>query len=67
MARRLASVDDAAAYLGVSPKTVRRSIARGQLTGYRLGRLVRVDLDEIDADLQPIPTVHRPKTDAAGR
>jgi excisionase family DNA binding protein len=33
-----------AAYLGVDPKTVRRYIASGYLTAYRIGpRLIRVD------------------------
>jgi excisionase family DNA binding protein len=41
---------------GVSEKTLRRYIAEGKITGYRLGpRLIRVDLDEIEALLKPIP------------
>jgi len=32
-------------------------IARGELAGYRAGpRLLRVDLNEVDALLKPIPT-----------
>ena len=31
----------------VSVKTVRRRIADGTVTGYRIGRLIRVDLDEL--------------------
>jgi excisionase family DNA binding protein len=56
--RRLASIPDAAAYVGVSTKTVRRYIAAGRVTGYRAGpRLIRVDLNELDAVLlQRIPT-----------
>ena len=55
--RRLASIDTAASYMEVSTKTVRRYIAAGRLTGYRLGgRLLRVDLNEVDAMLRPIPT-----------
>jgi excisionase family DNA binding protein len=42
---------------GVSEKTLRRYIAQGKLTGYRLGpRLIRVDLDEVETLLRPIPT-----------
>lgn len=42
---------------GVSEKTLRRYIAQGKLTGYRFGtRLIRVDLDEVEALLKPIPT-----------
>jgi excisionase family DNA binding protein len=41
----------------VTPKTVRRWIAAGRLTAYRFGpRLLRIDPDELDALLQPIPT-----------
>lgn len=56
--RRLASIEKAAAYVDTSPRTIRRSIAEGRLTGYRFGdRLIRVDLNELDALLRPIPTV----------
>lgn len=54
--RRLASIDDAAAYLACSPKTIRRFISAGRLTGYRAGpRILRVDLNEVDAALVPVP------------
>jgi excisionase family DNA binding protein len=56
--RRYASLADAAIYLGVNERTIRRQIADGRLTGYRLGdRLIRVDLNELDESLRPIPTV----------
>ncbi len=52
------SIVQAAEYLDVSPKTIRRYIAAGQLTGYRAGpRLLRVDRNELDAFLRPIPAV----------
>ena len=55
--RRLARIPDAAEYADVSTKTIRRRIADGTLTGYRFGgRLIRVDLDELDGALRPIPT-----------
>ena len=56
--RRLASLPDAAEYIGVTERTVRRWIASGHLTGYRLARTtLRVDLNEVDERLcQPIPT-----------
>ena len=48
--RRLASVDEAAERYDVSKYTVRRWITTGLITGYRVGgRLVKVDLDEIEA------------------
>jgi excisionase family DNA binding protein len=55
--RRLESIPQAADYLGVSAKTIRRYIAAGRVAGYRAGpRLIRVDLNELDAMLRPIPT-----------
>lgn len=55
--RRLASIADAARYTACNPKTIRRRIADGSLTGYRMtSRLIRVDLNEVDALLRPIPT-----------
>ena len=52
--RRYASQAEAAEYLGVTPRTVRQMIADGRLTGYRSGtRLVRVDLNEVDAAMRP--------------
>ncbi len=48
---------EAAERFGCSPRTIRRYIAAGQLTGYRLGpRLVRIDADELDGLLRRIPT-----------
>ena len=41
----------------VSVDTIRRLIAAGKVTGYRLnGRVIRVDLDEVDAAFRRIPT-----------
>jgi excisionase family DNA binding protein len=59
--RQYESIDDAAIRLGVNPRTVRRRIADGTITGYRVGGLksIRVACDEIDDKLlQPIPTVN---------
>jgi len=55
--RRLASIVAAADYASVSTKTIRRYIAAGRVTGYRAGpRLIRIDLNDLDAMLRPIPT-----------
>lgn len=52
---RLDSLTNAADFAGVSTKTIRRWISDGRITGYRMGpRLIRVDLDELAAMLQPI-------------
>lgn len=61
--RRYASVARAAEYVDCGRKTIDRLIAEGRLTGYRLAgrsRILRVDLDELDALMKPIPTVERP-------
>lgn len=52
--RRWASIQQTAEYIGVTTRTVRQMIADSRLTGYRNGkRLVRVDLNEVDAAMQP--------------
>ena len=59
-AQRFVSQEDAAARWGVSVDTIRRLIRQGKLTGYRLNnRIIRVDLAEVDACFQPIPTTGR--------
>jgi excisionase family DNA binding protein len=53
--RRFESIPKAAEYFGVGPKTIRRWIDEGRITGFRAGpRLIRVDLNELDALLTPI-------------
>jgi excisionase family DNA binding protein len=60
--RRLASLATAAAYADVSTRTLRRYISKGRLTGYRVGpRLVKVDLNELEALARPIPTARAPR------
>ncbi len=55
--RRLASINAAAEYADVSAKTIRRRISDGTIKGYKLGsRTIRVDLNELDAIMRPIPT-----------
>lgn len=52
--RRYARISEAAEYLGVAERTVRQMISDGRLTGYRSGgKLVRVDLNEVDDAMQP--------------
>ncbi len=45
---RLLSVPNAAKYLGVSDWHVRRLIWRGDLPSVRVGRLVRLDREDLD-------------------
>jgi len=52
--RRYITVAEAAEYLQISDRTVRRLISDGNLTVYRMGRsrrTIRVDLNEIDEQL----------------
>lgn len=52
--RRYVKIAEAADYLQVTDRTIRQMIADGRLTGYRSGeRLVRVDLNELDAAMKP--------------
>jgi excisionase family DNA binding protein len=55
--KRYAPLSTGADYADVSTRTLRRWIAQGRVTGYRAGpRLIRVDLNELDAMLAPIPS-----------
>ena len=57
---RYAAQETAAERWDVSVDTIRRLIRQGKLTGYRLNnRIIRVDLAEVDACFQPIPTTGR--------
>lgn len=49
--RRLISTTKAADRLNVSPGTVRQFIADGKLTGYKVGRLIKVDVNQVDAQI----------------
>lgn len=47
----------AADIAGVSVKSIRRYIAAGRITGYRVGpRMIRVNIAELQDLLSPIPT-----------
>ena len=53
--RRYASIAEAAEYVGLHDRTIRRWILDGRLTGYRLGtKLLRVDLNEVDRLFKPV-------------
>lgn len=47
--RRLISTTKAAERLNVSPGTIRQFIADGKLCGYKVGRLLKVDVSQVDA------------------
>lgn len=56
--QRWIPIDQASAYLSVSPDTIRRMITRGEIAAMRFGpRLIRVDLDSIEANGRPLQYV----------
>lgn len=55
--RRYVTMSTAAEYLDMTEAGIRKFIAEGRLTGYRVGtRAIRVDLREVDDLLVPIPS-----------
>ena len=55
--REFESLASAAERTGLSIRTLRRRVASGQLAAYRSGpRVIRVDPDEVDRLMVPIPT-----------
>lgn len=56
--RRWLSQREAAEELGVTDRTIRNYIRSGTLSGRRLrgSNLIRIDRNEIDAALRPIPS-----------
>jgi excisionase family DNA binding protein len=72
LAPRYGSAAEVAAYAGVSPKTVRRMIARGDVRGLKVGRRTVVpfeDLDRhvlrIDPRTEEVPVMAAPAPTAA--
>ncbi|MHA7293898.1 helix-turn-helix domain-containing protein [Arthrobacter sp. HLT1-21] len=54
---RYVSLTESAEYTNLSTRTIRRYIAQGLLTGYRVGpRQIRVDLNELDEMFRAMPT-----------
>lgn len=61
----LITLADAAQRLSVSVRTVRRLIAHGYLTGYRVGpRSIRVHPDDVDGALRRMPPGYEHEGDA---
>ncbi|TDP78325.1 excisionase family DNA binding protein [Brachybacterium sp. AG952] len=53
---RYIPLSEGAEYLSLTTAGLRKYIAEGRITGYRLGkRAIRVDVRELDALLTPIP------------
>lgn len=56
--RRLVGINQASEYADVHPITIRRWISAGRVPAYRAGpRLLKVDLNELDAMMRRVPTV----------
>ncbi|WP_278234758.1 helix-turn-helix domain-containing protein [Isoptericola sp. AK164] len=53
--RRLATLAETARRYGVAERTIRRRVYDGTLRAYRIGRLLRVDLDDAEASFQYTP------------
>jgi excisionase family DNA binding protein len=52
---RWGDIQDVMAHLKVSKDTVRRMIARGDIKARRFGpRLIRIDLNQLDASSEPV-------------
>ncbi|MCV7251606.1 excisionase family DNA-binding protein [Mycobacterium hackensackense] len=65
MPRCYITIAEAAEYVQISPRNVRRLITDGELTGYRMGlslRTIRVDQNDIDEHLmRPLNAPARPR------
>jgi excisionase family DNA binding protein len=46
------STQDAARRLGVTPRTLYRFVDQGELPAYRLGRVIRLKADDVDAFIE---------------
>jgi excisionase family DNA binding protein len=57
--RKAVDISNAAAYLGVSHKTIRRLIASGRLPAFRVaGRAIRIYADDVEALKEPVAVHH---------
>ena len=53
------SVDEAAAVMSVSTKTIRRRISDGTIPAYQCGRRnIRIRLEDLEAAFQRLPAAH---------
>ncbi|MFC7581575.1 helix-turn-helix domain-containing protein [Schaalia naturae] len=57
IARDFLSVDEAAAIFGVSSKTVRRMISRGELRAKKFGTLIRISRTDLDRAGRPVTSL----------
>lgn len=57
--REWLTLQEAADRTGLTTRTIRRYVATGQVTGWRVGtKSIRVTATDVDALFRPIPTAH---------
>ncbi len=55
--RRYLTLSDAAEWLSLDEKTLRRWVSQGRLTAYRVGpKLIRLDAAEVENMIRVVPT-----------
>jgi len=59
------STDEAARYLGIVPRTLRSFVERGEVPAFRLGRVLRYRVTDLDDYLESVRVrtgdIHRPR------
>ena len=57
--QQLLDIEQTAAYLGVTPRWVRRAVAERRIPHHKIGKLVRFHRDDLDAylDAQRVPAI----------
>ena len=58
--QRYLDLQQAAVYLGLSPKTLYEWVAKGNMPAYKLGRVWRFDIDELDQFVHQRRTCYNP-------
>lgn len=54
MERALFTVNEAAHYLGISPRNLREKIKLGEISTIRIGRLVKIHKNDLDAYIESL-------------
>ncbi len=54
----LMTTRDVSEELGVSPKTIQRMVARGELKAYKVGKSIRFRPEDVHIAIQPLQTNH---------
>ena len=62
-AHKLLTIAEMAAYLSIKQKTIYAKVEAGDIPHYRIGRLIRFRLDEIDAWLEGCRKVNKPEAE----